>query len=120
MLRDRSYPGTGNAVAIALTHRQLGVALLRCDRHGEFAGRRTNSKEEQKRQSRNRSRGKLIGLAMCICGACSIIPILGAIAGLASLVLWIVYWVKNRRILTASHADRKPHPVAPLGNLTLV
>jgi hypothetical protein len=60
--------------------------------------------------------GQPIGLAMCICGACSIIPILGAIAGLASLVLWIVYWVKigeYSRLLSGSQAT----PVAPLGNL---
>lgn len=38
--------------------------------------------------------GQAIGLAMCICGACSIIPLLGMLTGLAHLVLWIVYWVK--------------------------
>jgi hypothetical protein len=35
-----------------------------------------------------------IGMAMCICGACTIIPLLGLLAGLAQVVLWIVYWVK--------------------------
>lgn len=35
-----------------------------------------------------------IGLAMCICACCGIIPVLGVVASLASLVLWIVYWVK--------------------------
>lgn len=38
--------------------------------------------------------GQTIGLAMCICACCGIIPILGILAGLASLALWIVYWVK--------------------------
>ena len=38
--------------------------------------------------------GKPIGLAMCICGACGIIPFVGLLAGLAYLVLWIIYWVK--------------------------
>ena len=38
--------------------------------------------------------GKSLGLAMCICAACCIIPLLGAITGLANLVLWIIYWIK--------------------------
>jgi hypothetical protein len=38
--------------------------------------------------------GQTIGLAMCICACCSIIPILGVLASLASLVLWIMYWIK--------------------------
>ena len=36
--------------------------------------------------------GQSIGIAMSICGACSIIPILGIAAWLAQLVLWGVYW----------------------------
>ncbi len=39
---------------------------------------------------------KSIGLAMSICGACSIIPLLGILAALPYLVLWFVYWVKVR------------------------
>lgn len=38
--------------------------------------------------------GQSIGLAMCICACCAIIPLLGLLAALAHLVLWIVYWVK--------------------------
>ena len=38
--------------------------------------------------------GKSIGLAMAICGACSIIPLVNLITGLVYLVLWIVYWIK--------------------------
>lgn len=38
--------------------------------------------------------GKSIGIAMSVCGACSIVPILGILAGLPYLILWIVYWVK--------------------------
>lgn len=38
--------------------------------------------------------GKSIGIAMAICAVCAVIPILGIVAGLAHLVLWIVYWVK--------------------------
>jgi hypothetical protein len=35
-----------------------------------------------------------LGLAMCICACCSIVPILGLLATLAHLILWIMYWVK--------------------------
>lgn len=38
--------------------------------------------------------GKRVGMPMAICGACSVIPILGILAWLASVVLWVVYWVK--------------------------
>jgi hypothetical protein len=38
--------------------------------------------------------GKQLGLAMCVCGVCAIIPFVGALAGLANIVLWIMYWVK--------------------------
>jgi hypothetical protein len=38
--------------------------------------------------------GKSIGLAMCVCGACAIIPFLGILLGLVQLVLWIIYWSK--------------------------
>ena len=35
-----------------------------------------------------------IGMAMCICNIVSIIPYIGSIAGIAALILWIIYWVK--------------------------
>src|SRR5882672_5369822 len=38
--------------------------------------------------------GQTIGLAMCICIVCSVIPILGILAGVAGLILWIMYWIK--------------------------
>jgi hypothetical protein len=38
--------------------------------------------------------GKTIGLAMCICAPCSAIPYIGFLPGLATLILWIIYWVK--------------------------
>lgn len=38
--------------------------------------------------------GKSIGLAYCILSVCSIIPLIGVLAGLAGLVCWIIYWVK--------------------------
>lgn len=38
--------------------------------------------------------GKTIGIVMCVCGACMIIPFVNILAGLAGLVAWIMYWVK--------------------------
>jgi glycopeptide antibiotics resistance protein len=38
--------------------------------------------------------GYTIGLTMCILGACSIIPILGALCSLGAFVCWIIYWIK--------------------------
>lgn len=38
--------------------------------------------------------GKSLGLAMCICMCCGLIPFLGLLASLAGLVLWNMYWVK--------------------------
>ncbi|HUB51368.1 MAG TPA: hypothetical protein VL986_04430 [Terracidiphilus sp.] len=38
--------------------------------------------------------GQSIGMAMCICGCCGIIPIINFLALPAAFVLWIVYWVK--------------------------
>lgn len=38
--------------------------------------------------------GKSVGLAYCILNVCSIIPILGWFASIASLICWIIYWVK--------------------------
>jgi hypothetical protein len=35
-----------------------------------------------------------IGLAWAICSLCNWLPVLGIFAGLASLVLFIVYWIK--------------------------
>lgn len=47
--------------------------------------------------------GKTIGLIMCICAACGMIPYLGILTALAGVVLWIVYWVQiadfSRRLI---------------------
>jgi len=51
----------------------------------EFAARRIQ--EEPKP-------GQSLGLAMCITRVCTVIPFLGIFAAIASLVLWIIYWVK--------------------------
>jgi hypothetical protein len=38
--------------------------------------------------------GQGVGLAMCITRICVVIPILGFFSLIASIVLWIIYWVK--------------------------
>ena len=38
-----------------------------------------------------------VGLAYCITAACSIIPVIGTFTALASLVLWIIYWVQTNK-----------------------
>jgi hypothetical protein len=38
--------------------------------------------------------GQSIGIAMCVCGVCGIIPLIGRFAMLAGGVLWIIYWAK--------------------------
>ena len=56
-----------------------------------------------------------IGLAMSICGCCSLIPFLGVLAALAQLVLWVIYWVK---IAEYSHMlDMQPETTAPAAAL---
>ena len=47
-----------------------------------------------------------VGLAYCITSVCSIVPLIGTFTALASLVLWIIYWVKMNKyykILTSHH-----------------
>lgn len=56
--------------------------------------------------------GKSLGLAMCICGACSIIPLLGLLIAPVYLVLWIIYWVKIAgfsRVLDVRMAPTVPY-----------
>ena len=38
--------------------------------------------------------GQSIGIAMCVCTVCGIIPFVGLLAALVGFVLWIVYWAK--------------------------
>ncbi len=38
--------------------------------------------------------GKGLGLAMCICGACCVVPLVNLLAFLPLLILWIIYWIK--------------------------
>lgn len=38
--------------------------------------------------------GRGIGMAYCICAVCGVVPYLGLLAGLAALILWIIFLVK--------------------------
>jgi hypothetical protein len=53
--------------------------------------------------------GQSIGIAMCICACCGIIPLVNLLAGPATLVVWIIYWVK---IAEFSHALDLPIAVS--------
>lgn len=47
-----------------------------------------------------------IGLAYCVLFACSIIPVLGSLAGLGGLICWIIYWVKLSELKSKVEANR--------------
>ena len=55
--------------------------------------------------------GQSIGMAMCICMVCGIVPVLGIFTSIAGFILWIVYWVK---IVDYSRMlGERPGPVFP-------
>ncbi len=63
--------------------------------------------------------GRGIAIATCVCIACSIIPIVGMLSGLAGLVLLIVFFVKAfgltgeiQKSLSTGTASIAPPPVA--------
>ena len=61
--------------------------------------------------------GKTIGLAMAICGACSIIPLVNLLTGIGYLALWIIYWIKiSGYSQTLDQVPASPGP-APLHTL---
>jgi len=58
--------------------------------------------------------GKTLGIAMCVCAACCIIPILNILTGLAYMVLWIMYWSKiagYSRMLDSPPVAVTPAPI---------
>lgn len=49
-----------------------------------------------------------IGLTKCILSVCGIVPLLGYLASFASLICWIIYWVKVnecRRLVEANRSN---------------
>jgi hypothetical protein len=57
--------------------------------------------------------GQSIGIAMSVCNCCCFIPLLGALASLAGLVLWIVYWVKIAEFSRMLDGPQYLAPVTP-------
>jgi hypothetical protein len=55
---------------------------------------RSLEREFESRQGPPGDYGRSIGLAYCILGVISVIPIVGMLTGPASTACWIVYWVK--------------------------
>ncbi len=61
--------------------------------------------------------GKTIGMAMAVCGACSIIPLVNILTGIVYIVLWIIYWIKIAgfsQILDQVPASSGPAPIQAL------
>ncbi len=57
--------------------------------------------------------GKVIGLLFPILGICGVIPILGLLCSVGSVVCWILYWVKVAGF-TKTFAAPAGAPVAPV------
>jgi hypothetical protein len=59
--------------------------------------------------------GKTIGIAMCVCAVCGIIPFVNFLALPAQLVLWIIYWVKitdfSRRLDQVQFTSSTSNPI---------
>ncbi len=71
---------------VSLVFQFFVVSAISKSLTNEFATRGTPTPDQEP--------GHAVGLAMCICACCSIIPLVGFFAGIAYLVLWIMYWVK--------------------------
>lgn len=65
-----------------------------------------------------REPGKSIGIAMCVCGVCSFIPILGALIALVHIILWTIYWAKiseySRRLDNIPLTQVMPTSIPPI------
>jgi magnesium-transporting ATPase (P-type) len=49
---------------------------------------------EERGKPQNGDYGRSLGITMPILGLCGIIPLLGVLAGIGNLVVWIIFWVK--------------------------
>jgi len=65
------------------------VIKIRDSLKGEFASRNLESDDPEF--------GFMMGLIYAITGACSIIPFIGTFAAIASIVFWIIYWIKMNK-----------------------
>ena len=71
--------------------------------HNEFTKRNISQDPEP---------GKSIGIAYCVLGVCGIIPFVGILASIASLICWIMYWVK-----ISGYSDKLGQPAIVQQNL---
>lgn len=60
--------------------------------------------------------GQSVGMAMCICLCCAIIPVINLLAGPAALVLWIVYWVKIANYSSVLSYSQPAMMTPPMGS----
>jgi hypothetical protein len=51
--------------------------------------------------------GYSIGITFCILFCCSVIPVLGALAAIAGLICWIIFWVKISNYRAELERSRK-------------
>ena len=57
--------------------------------------------------------GQSIGMAMCICGCCSVVPLLNLLAGPAAFILWVIYWVKIAEFSRVLDLPAPAYPAPP-------
>jgi hypothetical protein len=58
--------------------------------------------------------GQTIGLAASACNCCFFIPLLGRLAAIAGLVLWIDYWIKIANFSRDLEEHQASTPVSPI------
>ena len=58
--------------------------------------------------------GQATGLAMCVCGCCIFIPLVGEFVGAAGFVLWIVYWNRIANFSRLLDAHQSIAPASPI------
>jgi hypothetical protein len=62
----------------------------------------------------NAKPGETIGLVMCICGVCKIIPYLNVVAYVVYLIPWIAYWTQIAKY--SRNLDQVPQTGLSTGN----
>jgi hypothetical protein len=58
--------------------------------------------------------GQNIGLAACACNCCIFIPLLGGLAAIAGIVLWIDYWIKIAHYSRDLEEHQAISPASPI------
>jgi hypothetical protein len=58
--------------------------------------------------------GQSIGMAMCICGCCAVVPLINFLAGPAAFILWIIYWMKIGEFSRVLDLPTPVYPAPPM------